>query len=385
MVMSGFGSAIGAIERGWNRAIDRVDLVQRRSTITAFPVAVFRRFLDDRGGQLGALIAYYGLLSVFPLMVVMLTILGFVLDGRPELRDGIEESALAQFPAIGATIRENTDAIRGDVGSLLLGLAGALWAGLAAVNATQTALNTIFDVPRFERPNPIERRLRALRMLLVLGVGLLASALVANSGQFVSDLGWLRTVWLAIGSILINCTVYALAFRSLVDAEPSWSEVLPGAALAGTVWWFLTVVGGIYVERTLEGASDTYGALAGVIALLAWIYLQAQVTILSAEVNVVLRGGLWPRSLSGRNLTPCDRTAMELHLLTERLHKTVSIDVEFAPERPTDPDPDPEADRDAEGYGDGINRGVDGSRVRGQGRSGEDHDPAHRSSRAREG
>ena len=330
--MTGFGTVVGAIERGLHAAVDRIDELQRRSTITAFPVGVLRRFLDDRGGQLGALIAYYGLLSVFPLMVVMLTILGFVLDGRPELRDDIERSALAQFPAIGATIRENTEAIRGDIVSLLAGLTGAVWAGLAAVNATQMALNTVFDVPRFQRPNPIERRLRALRMLIVLGAGLLASALVANSGQFIGDLGWLRTVWLAIGSISINCAVYAIAFRSLVDAEPSWSEVLPGAALAGTVWWALTVVGGLYVERTLEGASDTYGALAGVIALLAWIYLQAQVTILSAEVNVVLRSGLWPRSLSGRNLTPCDRAAMELHLETERLHETMSVDVVFAPE-----------------------------------------------------
>lgn len=318
-----------SIERRWNAGMDVIDRIQRRRKPTAFVVGVLKRFAEDRGVQLGALIAYYGLLSIFPLMVVLLTVAGFVFDSRPDLRADLERTVLQQFPTMGPTIRQNTQAIRGNFVSLVLGLAGAVWAGLAAVNAAEVALNGIYNVARHERPNPIKRRLKSLRMLLILGLGVLASVMVANLGRVVDGLGGLQAVWLACASIGINTALYALAYRSLVSADLSWRSVAPGAALAGSVWWLLTTVGGIYTERTLASASATYGAVASAIALLAWIYLQAQVTLIGAEVNVVLRRRWWPRSLTGRDLTTADREAMRLHLHSEKLHESMQLDVDF--------------------------------------------------------
>ncbi|MCB0990931.1 MAG: YihY/virulence factor BrkB family protein, partial [Acidimicrobiales bacterium] len=211
-----------SIERRWNAGMDVIDRVQRRRKPTAFVVGVLKRFAEDRGVQLGALIAYYGLLSIFPLMVVLLTVAGFVFDSRPDLRADLERTVLQQFPTMGPTIRQNTQAIRGNFVSLVLGLAGAVWAGLAAVNAAEVALNGIYNVARHERPNPIKRRLKSLRMLLILGLGVLASVMVANLGRVVDGLGGLQAVWLACASIGINTALYALAYRSLVSADLSW-------------------------------------------------------------------------------------------------------------------------------------------------------------------
>ena len=349
----------GAVDRAgswWNRGLDRLDRLQRATRPSAFLFAVFRKFLDDRGNQFGALIAYYGLLSIFPLMVVLLTVLGFVLDGQPELRDQIEELALSQFPSVGSTIADNTSALSGDGSTLVIGLIGTLWAGLAATNAAGVALNAVFDVPRFRRPNPIERRIRGLGMIGVLGLGLLGSTIASVSSRVVDDLALVHALYLGAGSIVVNTFVYALGFRTLVDERLKWSTVVPGAAVAGTVWWLLTKLGGWYVEATMP-SSQSYGAIAGAIALLAWFYVQGQVTVLSAEINVVLKKRLWPRSLTGRNLTEADLRALHLHLETERLVPGLRVEVGVEPERPgaaiVDPD-DGAGDGDRAGNGGGA-------------------------------
>jgi membrane protein len=73
---------------------------------------------------------------------------------------------------------------------------------------------------------------------------------------------------------------------------------VPGAVLAAVAWEGLQAVGGYYVAHQLSGASQVYGLFAVVIGLLSWLYIQAQVTLLAAEVNVVLARRLWPRSLA---------------------------------------------------------------------------------------
>src|SRR5262245_42630489 len=99
-----------------------VDLFQQRHAVLAFPMAVIRKFSDDRGGQGAALIAYYAFFSIFPAMLVLVTVLGFVLEGNDDLRQDIADSALAQFPIIGDTIKSSvSNPLTGSAVALLIG------------------------------------------------------------------------------------------------------------------------------------------------------------------------------------------------------------------------------------------------------------------------
>ena len=157
------------------RAIHAIDRFQRRHAGRGSPFAVVKKYGDDQAGYLAALIAYYGFFSVFPLMLVFVSVLGIVLANSPQLQQQIIDSALAQFPIVGPTIADEVDAITGNAVALTVGLVTALWAGLGVVQATQNAMNQIWDVPRKDRPNFFISRFRSLLMLFVLGTTLLAS------------------------------------------------------------------------------------------------------------------------------------------------------------------------------------------------------------------
>src|SRR5438445_1663995 len=106
----------------------RVDRFQEHRPWVAFPYAVLRKFGDDGAGNLAALIAYYGFFSLFPLLLVLVSVLGIILRGHPAVRDSIVHSALARFPVIGDQLRVRS--LTGNGLALALGLAAALWAGL---------------------------------------------------------------------------------------------------------------------------------------------------------------------------------------------------------------------------------------------------------------
>ncbi len=307
-----------------NAVLDRVDHVQHRYTPVAFVVAVLKKFTEDGGGRLGALIAYYGVFSLFPLMIVLVTALGFVLEGRPELRADLVDSALAQFPLIGDDVSDPA-AISGRGLTLVFGVTGALWAGLGALNATEVALDTVYGIPRFRWADPISRRVRALRMLAILGLALLGATFLANAGRFFPDLGAAVSVPLLVVSIGLYVGVFVLAYRTLTSVELSVRDVLPGAVLAGVAWWALVNLGVQFAE-SLAGSSNTYGGLAGTLGLLTWIYLQALITLIGAEVNAVYRDRLWPRSL-GPGLTEADVRAFRSHADTERFREDVVVEV----------------------------------------------------------
>lgn len=114
------------------RTFRRVDAVQRRIPWLAFPFAVFKKFGDDQAGGLAALIGYYGFFSMFPLLLLFVSVLGFLLPGDPGLRQEIVHSALAQFPVIGTEIgrKAGVHGLTGTWLSAAVGAGGALWAGL---------------------------------------------------------------------------------------------------------------------------------------------------------------------------------------------------------------------------------------------------------------
>jgi membrane protein len=260
-----------------------------------FPLAVQQKYADDEGFALAAAITYYAFFSIFPLLLVLVSGLGFVLHHHPHIERSIVRSALGQFPVVGSQLK--THSLRGSGAGLALGLVLSLWSGTAVCRALENALDTIWDVPRAQRPGFVATRLRALLVLAVLGLGVLASTFLSGVGTVGGQLGVVWKVLAVLLSTLLDFGLFWVAFRTLSTRRQSWRVVRGGAAAAAVGYELLQLGGGVYVAHVLRGAGNAYGTFALVIGLLSWVYLATHVTLLAAEGNVVAARRLWPRSL----------------------------------------------------------------------------------------
>lgn len=276
----------------------RVDRVQRRHPVLGFPLAVIYKFVDDQGGYLAALIAYYAFLSLFPLLLLGSTILGIVLAGDPRLQQQILDSALSQIPIIGDEVGE-PDKIGGGNLGLIIGVLGSLYGGLGVAVAVQNAMNVAWAVPKNLRPNPIRSRVRGLALLSTVGVAVLAITAV-NVASSAGVFGSINGSVVLIASILLNIIVFTVAFRLATARDLSISNVLPGAIVAGVLWQILQTFGGVYIKYVVGRASITNGVFAVVIGLLAFMYIASVLIVFAVEIDVVRVEKLYPRSL----LTP---------------------------------------------------------------------------------
>ena len=307
------------------RALDRL---QQRSPRLSFPAAVIKKFGDDEAGQLAALIAYYGFVSLFPLLLVLVTVLGFVLEGDPKTQASVLNSALGQFPIIGNQLQSNVHSLKGSGIGLAIGLLGSLLAGLGITGATQNAFNQVWYVPHKHRPNFLIARLRGLGLLAVLGILVIVSTVAAG---FVTAGG--QSAPALVGGVLVafivNLLLFFTAFRLLTAEDVETRDLLPGVIVAAVLWTLLQHVGGYYVDHVVRHAKETSGLFAFVLGLLAWLYLGAQVTLLAAEINVVRAQRLWPRSFFSDPLLDADRRALTSSAeIEERIHEE-NVEVDF--------------------------------------------------------
>ncbi len=305
-----------------------MDAWQRTHPVGGIPVAVLKKFSDDRCSSLAALIAFYAFFSLFPLLLALVSILGFVLEGNPSLRDDVLDTALARIPVIGAQLGSQVEPLEGSAIALAVGLTGALWAGLGVTLALGRAFAAICDVPRVDQPSGLKARARGLAMLAILGVTLVA-ATAATGVAVGGDLGpGAAEAAAVLVSLMVNVVVFVTIFVFLTPRPHGVRELLPGIAIAALGLLALQSIGGWYVDLTVSNATATYGTFALVIGLLSWFLMAAYVLLVAAEVNVVLRWRLWPRSLAGE-LEPADRLALRRSAEATRRDRAERIAVSF--------------------------------------------------------
>jgi YihY family inner membrane protein len=314
--------------------VARLDRLQRRHPKVGLPVAVVYKYVDDSGGYLAALITHYAFVSLFPLLLLLTTVLGLVLTGNPGLQHRIEASALGQFPVIGAELGQPRRLGGGAMG-LLVGVLGALYGGLGVAQATQYAMNTVWAVPRNERPNPVKARALSLGILATVGSAVLATtALSALGTSAAGSLGLLLRVGLVAAAVVINTAVFLFVFRLAPARRLGWRSTLPGALTAAMGWQLLQTFGVAYVTHVIKNASATNSVFAVVLGLLAFLYLASVITVLGAEINVVRVDHLYPRALltpftDNVDLTAGDERAYTGQAQAQRAKGFEDIDVTF--------------------------------------------------------
>ncbi len=301
------------------------DRFQRRCRPLAIAVAVLRNFSDQQAGQAAVVIAYYAFFSLFPLLLVFVSILGFVLQGDPSARQSIVHSVVSQFPIIGAKPKSLT----GSGVGLTIGLLGTLWAGLGVTLATEHAFYRVYAIPPRGQPDFFVSRLRGLKLLA--GVGVLQILSTVAAGAVAGGVGgWLLTIAGIAVALALNFALFFVVFRFLIPNLVPTRDLWPGIVLAAVGWVVLQSVGGLYVSHVVRGASETYGTFAAVIGLLAWLYLGARVVVYAAEINVVLTRGLWPRSILDPP-EPADRKARAALAKMEERDDKQTVDIAFHP------------------------------------------------------
>ncbi|HEY2141174.1 MAG TPA: YihY/virulence factor BrkB family protein [Solirubrobacteraceae bacterium] len=310
---------------------DRLKALDRRQqhSRVSFLAAVVKKFGDDQAGQLAALIAYYGFFSLFPLLLVFVTILGFVLQGNPSAQTSVLNSTLSQFPIIGDQLQRNVHSLKGSGVGLAIGIVGSLLAGLGITGAAQNAFNQIWHIPHKDRPNFLVSRLRGVGLLAILGLLSIISTLAAGYVTAQAPAGALAVIGGVLLALAANLLLFFTAFRLLTAKELPTRDLLPGVIVAAILWQILQHVGGYYVAHVVRHAKETSGLFAFVLGLLSWLYLGSQVTLFAAEINVVRARRLWPRSFFSDPLLDADRRALTSSAESEERVEEENVEVDF--------------------------------------------------------
>ena len=306
--------------------MNKLDAFQRRFQVTAFVFAVNKKFGDDRGGNLAALVTYYAFLSIFPLLLAAFTVMAYVLSGNQETIRTIERH-VGSYPIIGPAATElEGKHLQGSALAIAAGVLGLVWGAMGLAQVAQLTMNQAWNVPTRERLRFVPRLLRGLAWYLVFGLGIVASTFVTSLGEVLKWTG--GPVFSGLLALILNVGLFVVSFRILSPPVASVRDLLPGAIFGGTAWTFLTGIG-VGLAHKLAHSNTLYGSFAPILALLALLYLAARLTLYGIEANVVTAQHLWPRSLTEKDLTPADRAQLEALAKREERVEQQSVEVEF--------------------------------------------------------
>jgi YihY family inner membrane protein len=328
------------------RAIRRVDATQQRYTPTAFVFGVVKKYGDDNGGVLVSNLAYSAFVSMFPLLLILVSILGRIASVNPSFRANALKAVAQQVPLIGNQLTGNVHQLqRSSVIGLIVGVVGLIWGASGLAQSGLFTMEQVWNLPGPARPGFVQRLGRSGLFLCLLGGGVIVTTLLAGLTIYLHN-GLAFKLPIEVVTAAFNAGMYLGAFRALTPKGVPTGKLVPGAITGGILWTVLQVLGAYLVHHFLHSAS-VYGVFATVLGLLAWIYLAVEITVYSAEINVVLARRLWPRSIVQPPLTEADRASMALQALQNQRRPEQHVEVTFDDREP-DREPEPEAEAEAE-------------------------------------
>lgn len=244
----------------------------------------WRRHISGRNASA---LAFFGFLSIFPLMLAATTILGFVLQDNESLQQRIIDGAFSDVPVIGPDLQDDPTSLTGNPWALIIGLGGALWSATRAFVAIQLAQDDVWEIDVDHREAMPTQRGKALLGIIFIGFAQVCSLAIAAALSQLS-LPIIGRILLLLTTVAINTVALAAMFRYLTSAEPKWGDVWPGAIGAGFVYTLLLQFGTLIVNQITDDARSTYGTFAVVLGLVTWMSLIAVSTLMCTELNAAL-------------------------------------------------------------------------------------------------
>ena len=313
---------------------------QQRTPPLGFGYAVIRKYGEDSGARLAALLTYYGFLSSIPILLIVVWTVSQILRDDPALRD---EFIAAVIPdSLTEAITSALAAMPSSPLPLVIGIIGLLFTGNGIVFTGYEIINQIQGVPHRDRLGFLPRYLRAFTTLLVLFVGIAALGGIAvgitrlDAGFLGLGLGLIAS-WGVLTAVLLVCVAL------LSSTSGGWRAAWPGAIIGGAILTILVTLGGWLLSMLVSRSGAVYGPFAAVVGLFSLLYFVSQGLVFSAEIAVVRRKRLWPRSLVPAEPTPADQASLALRT---RIEERTEAD-QVAATVTSDPQPSPESDREA--------------------------------------
>lgn len=274
-----------------------IDTFQRNHRLLAFPIAVIKRYDEEKAGKQAALITYYAFLAAFPLLMLFITILGVIVSSNPDLRDEIVSTVFELFPALGNDLKNNVNAIKATGLALLLQSLVVLYGARGLASILQETFNNLWRVESDKRPGFAGDNLRSIGMMLAVGVGMIVGTAISYGLSSTLDLGIFGSVLINIVNLLVTFGLFLIVFRLGTSGSVVIGKLIIGAVIASLGTIIVQRLGGIIMSEQLPKLEGSYGSFALALGMLFWIYLQAQVILYALVITIVRMEKDWPKKL----------------------------------------------------------------------------------------
>ncbi|HET8709523.1 MAG TPA: YihY/virulence factor BrkB family protein [Candidatus Saccharimonadales bacterium] len=301
----------------FEKLMHRVDSYQRAHPRASFLYAVVKKYGDDQAGHQAALMAYYGFLSLFPLLLVLTTVVKVFLNGHPQLQDKLINGITEYLPMIGNSLEKNVHGVGGGGIALALGILFTLYGARGVADIFRFMVNQLWEIPHVKRTGFPWSILRSMRIIIVGGIGLLLAPFVSG---YAASAGHGLLFWFSslIITLIILFGIFLYLLYASLPHRHSFHDMWPGALLAAIGLVILQSLGSWLLTRQLKHLGDLYGTFAIVLGLFFWLYLQAQVIVYALEAGTVRALRLYPRALAAGHPTEADRRAYKLYMERNR-------------------------------------------------------------------
>jgi YihY family inner membrane protein len=274
------------------------DQFQYNHKIIGFPFAVFKKYGDDEAGNQAALITYFGFVSLFPLLLILFSILDSISSRNAEFEKRIISATLQYFPGTAEEISKNIHGFHRTGISLFIGIIITLYGVRGISSALQNASNKLWQIPKKQRPNFWVTTVRSFGIIILGGGGMIFTSVILGYTNNISSTGPFFKILVTIFALFLNSLVFMLVFRLATAKQVKTKWLINGAIVAAVFWQILQFLGSYLILHQLKRSSELYGVFSIVLGMLFWIYIQAEVTLYAIEINVVRTKKLWPRKIN---------------------------------------------------------------------------------------
>lgn len=292
------------------KTLVKLDNFQRRHSLPGLIFAVIKKYGDDQAGYQAALLTYYGFLSLFPLLLVAVTGLQIVAPTYTWLQADILKAVTGNFPILGSQLTDHITSLHRSGLALAVGLVFLLYGARGVATAFRSGVNHIWGVARSEQLGFPHSTANDLVIIIVGGLGLVSTAAITGTVAALGH-GILPRALSYLAGVTLLYVLFNYLFSSVLPNRIAAKQTRLSAITTAVGLVVMQILGGLILARVLKNLDALYSYFALSLGLLFWIYLQAQVVYYAVEIAVVRSLKLWPRSLSGKNLTEYDRQVIK--------------------------------------------------------------------------
>ena len=277
-------------------AISKIDKWQQRHRWSVLAYAVIKKYGEDEAGKQAALLAYYGFLSLFPLLLVLTTLAGLLANSHPGLQQDIIHGTTSYFPVLGGQLSNHIHTLHKNGLALVIGIIFTLYGARGVADVFRRGVQHIWSVPKAARQGFPKTIPNSLVIIVVGGLGFLVASISTGLAAAAGHGPAFRLLSVAV-NLFVLFWLFTFLLNICLPRQVPVKDTKSGALAAAIGLVILQALGGYLLKRELKNLDALYSYFAVALGLLFWIYLQAQMLYYAVTLAAVRAQHLWPRSI----------------------------------------------------------------------------------------